>query len=187
MCKCVQDEKLFSHDNPSFFSIAVAAVYPFLSPSSHFSPASKTNHMCVYVTSGFFFILLQVHFFILFRSRTRHNIKRTHFSYHHHTILCMYASSYPILCASPRHTRCNPTISDVFLIHDFIFRAAACCIYKYIIIIIKMTIGWRWVTAVEHGTVDRILFSFCTCALNMSHIRNCIKQYIDILYMHIHV
>jgi len=135
VCKCVQDEKLLSHDNLSFSS--TAAVYPFLSPSSPLSPASKTNHMCMCVCvcvcvlpQSFFFILLQVRFFILFRSRTRHNIKRTRFSYRRRTtIYVRFLASYSMrtTSATPGVTLLFPTF---FLYTILFFRAAACCIYN---------------------------------------------------------
>jgi hypothetical protein len=158
------------------FTLTITYLFPLLlytlsSRRLHHSRprARRTTCMCVCACYlRVFFILLQVRFFILFRSRTRHNIKRTHFSYHRHTTMYVRFRPFYSMCTT-HHTRCYPTISDVLLIHDFIF---SCCrvLYMYmyiiiiIIIIIKTTIGWRWVTAVEHGVVDGILFSFCTCA-----------------------
>jgi len=87
--------------------------------------------VCVCVLpQSFFFILLQVRFFILFRSRTRHNIKRTRFSYRRRTtIYVRFLASYSMrtTSATPGVTLLFPTF---FLYTILFFRAAACCIYN---------------------------------------------------------
>lgn len=147
-------EKLYSRgDNLSFSSVAPPSLHthtrthPFLVVVFFAILLRKTYHVCcacVCYLRFFFFMLLQVRFFILFWSRTRHNIKRTRFSCYrrrcHTTIL--YASYSMRAAPSARHSRYpfDPTIFPTFFLHThtriytlfilfLFFRTTACSIY----------------------------------------------------------
>jgi len=95
--------KSSSLTRPYLFPIPLLLLYTLSSHRLHCSRprARRTTCVCVCYLRVFFFILLQVRFFILFRSRTWHNIKRTRFSYRRHTTLYVRFLAFYSMCTTP--------------------------------------------------------------------------------------